>query len=304
MVDARSSAEGASLGMIHRSSLRERIVSIAQNRWGMSYHLGEGARNNAATVKDSAEVRRACDLVEAAHFAQAELERLDQEKIDSICEAMVRAALREAGRLEAMEVEESGYGVPADKEEKNRLAAEDVWARFRDLRTVGVISESEYFLEIATPRGVVAGIVPPSSPTSTAIFMALISIKSRNALVLSPHHSVARCTNETVRVLRDAAIEEGLPADAIGCMTRVTSEGTKALIRHERTAMILATEDHGLVRLTFSSGEPVFGFGSGTVSMYYISPLDLMDIERVAFKPQPVEGTRPSGTRWELQRAA
>jgi acetaldehyde dehydrogenase (acetylating) len=290
--------------MTHRSSLRGRIVSIAQNRWGTSQRLGEGARNNAATGKDSVSVRQACDLVEAAHFAQAELARLDQEKIDSICEAMVRAALREARRLGTMEVEETGYGVPADKEEMNRLAAEDVWARFRCLRTVGVISESEDFLEIATPRGVVAGIVPPSSPTTTAIFMALISIKSRNALVLSPHHSVARCINETVRVLCDAAIEGGLPVDAIGCMTYVTSEGTETLMKHERTAMILEMEDDGLVRLTFSSGEPVFGFGPGIASIYDVSPLVLMDIERIAFKPLPVEGTRPSVATWALQKAA
>jgi len=249
-------------------------------------------------------VRQACGLVEAAHRAQAELARLDQEEIDSICEAMVRAVLCEARRLGTMEVEETGYGFPAEKEEKNRSAAKDVWARFRDLRTVGVISEYEDFLEIATPRGVVTGIIPPGSPTSTVVFMALISIKSRNALVLSPHRSVAHRTDETVRVLREAAIRAGLPAGAIACMTHVTGEGTETLMKHGRTAMILAMEDDGLVRLTFSSGEPVFGFGTGTVSMYDISPLDLMDIERVAFKPRPVEGARPSVTMWALQKAA
>lgn len=244
------------------------------------------------------------DPVEAAHLAQDELARLDQREIDSICEAMVRAVLREARNLGTLEVEETGYGFLADREEKNRSTARVVWRRFRDLRTVGVISESEDYLEIAAPRGVVAGIVPPSSPTSTAIFMTLISIKSRNALVLSPHNSAARCTTETVRVLRDAAIESGLPADAIACMTDVTSEGTQALMGHDRTTMILAMGDDGLVRLTFSSGEPVPGFGPGTVSVYDISPLDLMHIERVAFKPQPVGGARPSVLTWELQRAA
>ena len=250
-------------------------------------------------------MRRAREPVEAAHLAQDELARLDQQEIDSICEAMVRAVLREARNLGTLEVEETGYGFLADREEKNRLTAGVVWRRFRDLRTVGVISESEDFLEIAAPRGVVAGLVSPSSPTSTAIFMTLISIKSRNALVLSPHHSVARCTSETVRVLRDAAVQEGLPAEAIGCMTHVTGEDTEALMKHERTAMILATEDDGLVRLIFSSGEPVFGFGTGIVSIYDVSPLDLMDTERVAFKPLPAaEGMRPSVAMWELQTAA
>jgi acetaldehyde dehydrogenase (acetylating) len=113
-----------------------------------------------------------------------------------------------------MAVEETGFGVPDDKREKNRFAAEDVWNYFRGLRTVGVVSESKDVVEIASPRGVVAGIVPSTNPTSTAIFKVLIAIKSRNAIVLSPHPSAARCINETVRVMREAAIKEGLPADA------------------------------------------------------------------------------------------
>ena len=217
---------------------------------------------------DLVAVEQACDLVEAAHRAQAELSRFDQRKIDRICGAMVRAALGEARRLGAMAVEETGYGVTADKEEKNRFAAEDVWNRFRDLRTVGVISESEGVVEIASPRGVVAGVVPSTNPTSTAIFKALICIKSRNALVLSPHHAAVRCTNETVRILREAAAEEGLPPDALGCMVRTTREGTQALMKHEHTAVILATGGAGLVRAAYSSGKPAFGVGPGNVPVF------------------------------------
>ncbi len=218
--------------------------------------------------KDLAAVEQACDLVEEAHRAQAELARFGQEKIDRICEAMVRAALREAARLGAMAVEETGYGVPADKEEKNRFAAEDVWNRFRELRTVGVISESRDGVEIASPRGVVAGIIPSTNPTSTAIFKALICIKSRNALVLSPHHAAVRCTNETVRVLREAAVEEGLPPDALACMTKTTREGAQALMKHAHTAVILATGGIGLVRAAYSSGKPAFGVGPGNVPVF------------------------------------
>src|ERR1051326_2396397 len=90
---------------------------------------------------------------------------------------MARAALSDAARLGAMAVEETGYGVPADKQEKNRFAAEDVWNYFRGLRTKGVVSESKDVVEIASPRGVVAGIIPSTNPTSTAIFKILISIK-------------------------------------------------------------------------------------------------------------------------------
>ena len=141
--------------------------------------------------KDLVSVQQARDLVEAAHRAQSEVAGFDQAKIDRICEAMARAALREAARLGAMAVEETGYGVADDKREKNRFAAEDVWNYFRELRTVGVVSESKDVVELASPRGVVAGIIPSTNPTSTAIFKILIAIKSRNAIVLSPHPSAA-----------------------------------------------------------------------------------------------------------------
>jgi acetaldehyde dehydrogenase (acetylating) len=230
--------------------------------------------------KDLVSVQQARDLVEAAHRAQVQLARFDQGKIDRICEAMAKAALREAARLGAMAVEETGFGVAADKEVKNRFASEDVWNYFKGLRTVGVVSESKDVVEIASPRGVVAGIIPSTNPTSTAIFKCLISIKSRNAIVLSPHPSAARCINETVKVVRDAAVKEGLPADAIGCMTTATIEGTEALMKHKQTAVILATGGIGLVRAAYSSGKPAFGVGPGNVPSF---------IERSADVPKAVQ---------------
>src|SRR5918999_3742756 len=146
--------------------------------------------------KDLVSVQQARDLVEAAHRAQAQVAEFDQAKIDSICEAMARAAQADAARLGAMAVEETGFGVPEDKEVKNRFAAEDVWNAFKGMRTVGVIAESKDVVEIASPRGVVAAIIPSTNPTSTAIFKILIAIKSRNAVVLSPHPSAARCITE------------------------------------------------------------------------------------------------------------
>src|SRR5438552_14860418 len=204
--------------------------------------------------KDLISVQQARDLVENASRAQAEIAGVDQAKIDRICKAMSRAALREAARLGAMAVEETGFGVPDDKQEKNRFAAEDVWNYFRGLRTVGVVSESKDVVEIASPRGVVAGIIPSTNPTSTAIFKVLIAVKSRNAIVLSPHPSAARCINETARVMKDAGVREGLPAEAMGCMTTATREGTAALMKHKMTAVILATVGIGLVRASYSSG--------------------------------------------------
>lgn len=230
--------------------------------------------------KDLISVQQARDLVEGAFKAQAEIVKFDQAKIDRICESMSRAALREAARLGAMAVEETGFGVADDKREKNRFAAEDVWNYFRGLRTVGVVSESKDVVEIASPRGVVAGIIPSTNPTSTAIFKVLIAIKSRNAIVLSPHPSAARCINETVRVMREAAIKEGLPAEAAVCMTTATIEGTEALMKHKQTAVILATGGIGLVRAAYSSGKPAFGVGPGNVPVF---------IERTADVPKAVQ---------------
>ncbi len=215
--------------------------------------------------KDPVSVQQARDLVEAAHRAQAQVAEFDQAKIDRICEAMARAALSEAARLGAMAVEETGFGVPADKQEKNRFAAEDVWNYFRGLKTKGIVSDSKDVVEIASPRGVVAGVIPSTNPTSTAIFKILIAIKSRNTVVLSPHPSAAKCINETARVMRDAGVKEGLLADAIGCMTSATIEGTETLMKHRQTAVILATGGIGLVRAAYSSGKPAFGVGPGNV---------------------------------------
>ena len=193
---------------------------------------------------------------------------------------MARAALRDAVRLGQLAVEETGYGVPDDKREKNRFASEDVWNYFKGLRTVGVINESKDVLEIASPRGVVAGIIPSTNPTSTAIFKILISVKSRNTIVLSPHPSAARCIGETARVMREAGVKEGLPAEAIGCITSTSIEGTEALMKHKQTAVILATGGIGLVRAAYSSGKPAFGVGPGNVPVF---------VERTADVPMAVQ---------------
>src|SRR3954471_24634206 len=230
--------------------------------------------------KDLLSVQQARDLVEAAHRAQQEVARFDQAKIDRICDVMAKAALRESPRVAALAVEETGYGVAEDKQVKNQFSAEIVWNYFRNLRTVGVVSKTKDVVEIASPRGVVCGIIPSTNPTSTAIFKILIAIKSRNAIVLSPHPSAARCINETVKVMREAGVKEGLPADAIGCMTTATIEGTEALMKHKMTAVILATGGIGLVRAAYSSGKPAFGVGPGNVPVF---------IERSANVPKAVQ---------------
>ncbi len=215
--------------------------------------------------KDLISVQQARDLVIAAHEAQKIFATFSQEKVDSICAAMAAAALAEKDRLGRLAHEETGYGVAADKAEKNRFAAEDVHNFFRNLKTVGVINETESVIEIADPRGVVAAIIPSTNPTSTAIFKILISLKSRNGVVLSPHPSATQCINETARVMRAAAEAAGAPAGLIGCMSVPALQGTEELMKHKLTSVILATGGTGLVKAAYSSGKPAFGVGPGNV---------------------------------------
>ncbi len=218
--------------------------------------------------KDLTSQQEARDAVEAAYRAALTVGKFDQNKIDQICSAMAAAALSDAARLGQLAHEETGFGKAEDKREKNRFAAEDVWNYFRPLKTVGVVSETANIIEIASPRGVVAAIIPSTNPTSTAIFKIIIAIKSRNSIVLSPHPSAARCIAETVRIMREAGVKNGLPAEAIICLTNSTIDGTEELMQHKRTAVILATGGIGLVRAAYSSGKPAFGVGPGNVPVF------------------------------------
>jgi acetaldehyde dehydrogenase (acetylating) len=229
--------------------------------------------------KDLQAIQAARDLVEAASRAQAVVAGFDQAKIDAICRSMATAAHSHSMRLATLAHEETGYGVPADKNVKNLFSAVDVHNYFRNLRTVGVVRDTGSVVEIASPRGVVAAIIPSTNPTSTAIFKILIAIKSRNAIALSPHPGATRCVVETVNVMREAGVKAGLPSEAIGCIELTTIEGTESLMKHKLTAVILATGGLGLVRAAYSSGKPAFGVGPGNVPAF---------IERTADAPKAV----------------
>lgn len=225
--------------------------------------------------KDLQSVQAARDLVEAAHRAQSQVAAFDQATIDEICNVMAKAAESNSMRLATLAYEETGYGNATDKNVKNLFSAVQVHSYFRGLRTVGVVRESESVIEIAAPRGVVAAIIPSTNPTSTAIFKILIAIKSRNSIVLSPHPSATKCVVETTRVMKEAAVQAGLPADAIGCIELTTIEGTEALMKHKLTAVILATGGLGLVRAAYSSGKPAFGVGPGNVPAFIEKTADV-----------------------------
>lgn len=231
------------------------------------------------TDKDLRSIQQARHLVSRAAEAQRALIEFSQDRIDRITAAMSQAALREIHRLGEMAAAETGFGIPADKAEKNRFAAVNVYQAFKDMKTVGIIRETETIIEMADPRGVVAAIIPSTNPTSTTIYKILIALKARNAIVLSPHPAAVNCIAETARLMREAAVAEGLPPEAISWMTEPTIEGTQELMKHPQTAVILATGGMGLVRAAYSSGKPAFGVGPGNVPAF---------IERTADVPKAV----------------
>ena len=218
-----------------------------------------------SSEQDLKSIEQARELVERAYKAQKTLAAFPQERVDEIVGAMARVALEDAYRLGEIAHLETGFGSAADKASKNRFSAEQVYNFIKPMRTVGIVRQTESIIEVASPRGVVAAIIPSTNPTSTAIFKILIAIKARDAVVLSPHPSATNCINETARIMRESGEAAGLPAGAIGCMTIATIEGTQELMKHKRTALILATGGIGLVRAAYSSGKPAFGVGPGNV---------------------------------------
>ena len=190
---------------------------------------------------------------------------------------MAEAGLGAAEKLARMAVEETGFGNVADKILKNKFGSEFVHEAIKDLRTVGIIREVKRkgILEIASPVGVIAAIIPSTNPTSTTINKALIALKGRNTIVFSPHPAAAGCIQEASRILSEAATAAGAPEGAIGCLSHSTIEGTRELMSHRKTALILATGGHGLVKAAYSVGKPAFGVGPGNVPAYVESSADI-----------------------------
>src|SRR5688572_3211396 len=202
------------------------------------------------TDKDLASIAEARALARAARQAQPLLAELSQEQIDAIVTAMAEAVTPHAEALAQLAVEETGYGVVADKVQKNLFASRQVYDFIRPMRTVGVVNriDDKKIIEIAEPFGVVAAVVPSTNPTSTAIYKILIALKARCPIVLSPHPSAARCITRVAEIMSEAATAAGAPAGSIGWMTAVTLEGTQELMKSRDVAVILATGGMGLVR--------------------------------------------------------
>jgi len=169
-----------------------------------------------------------------------------------------------------MAVEETGFGKVEDKTFKNHLAATILYESIKDMKTIDIIREDEAnkLIEIAEPVGLVMGIVPSTNPTSTAIFKAMISIKSRNAIVFSPHPSAAKCTIKAAQLMHDAAVEAGAPENVITCVTSPSIGATNELMKSKEVAIIIATGGPGMVKAAYSAGKPALGVGAGNSPAY------------------------------------
>ena len=217
--------------------------------------------DNVTTTIDSVEALQA--RIKEMRAAQAEFAKFTQEQVDKIFYAAAMAANKARIPLAKMAVEETGYGIMEDKVIKNHYASEYIYNKYKDMKTCDVISDDKAFgyKQIAEPIGLVAAVIPTTNPTSTAIFKTLICLKTRNAILISPHPRAKACTAEAARIVRDAAEAAGCPKGIIDWIDVPSLDMTSELMRS--ADIILATGGPGMVNAAYSSGKPALGVGPG-----------------------------------------
>ena len=223
------------------------------------------------TSPDLAAVDQAIgDLVAKGMKALAEYASYDQAQIDHIVAKAAVAALDQHGDLADLAVKETGRGLFEDKAVKNIFACEHVTNSLKGLRTVGVIGHDELtgITEIAEPVGVIAGVTPVTNPTSTAIFKALISLKTRNPIIFGFHPAAQESSVAAAKVVRDAAVAAGAPENCVQWVEAPSLQATAALMNHPDVSLILATGGNAMVRAAYSCGKPALGVGAGNVPAY------------------------------------
>jgi acetaldehyde dehydrogenase (acetylating) len=227
--------------------------------------------------KDLLSIQQVRNQIRMAKEAQRTLAGFSQKQIDDICAAMAEAGAKHAESLAQMAHEETGFGIPADKTLKNLLGSSGVWDAVKDMKTVGFINElpEEKIWEVAVPMGVIAGIIPSTNPTSTVFFKSIITIKSANAIIFSPHPSARKCIAEATRLMAEAVEAAGGPRDAIACMQTLTMTATDELMSHDDIALILATGGGAMVKASYSSGNPAIGVGPGNGPAYIEKSADI-----------------------------
>lgn len=228
--------------------------------------------NNRVSRKKSLNVRSDGDRLEELREtisktveAQKEFSTYSQDKVDKIFKAVALAANTARIPLAKLAVEETGMGIVEDKIIKNHFASEFIYNKYKNDKTCGIIEQDDDsgITKVAEPVGVVAGIIPTTNPTSTTIFKSLISLKTRNGLVISPHPRAVRSTIETAKILLDAAVEAGAPQNIISWIEKPSLVLSEALMKDSNIKLILATGGPAMVKAAYSSGHPSIGVGSG-----------------------------------------
>ena len=211
-------------------------------------------------IDDTAALERALARVREAQRAFA---TFDQKQVDKIFFAAASAANQQRIPLAKQAVSETGMGIVEDKVIKNNYAAEYIYNAYKDVKTCGVIEEDAAFgiQKIAEPIGVIAAVIPTTNPTSTAIFKCLLALKTRNAIVISPHPRAKESTVAAAKVVLDAAVAAGAPEGIIDWIDVPGLEMTNLLMRE--ADLILATGGPGMVKAAYSSGKPAIGVGAG-----------------------------------------
>ena len=212
----------------------------------------------------------------ALRTAQAKFATYTQEQVDCIFRAAALAANQARIPLAKMAVTETGMGVVEDKVIKNNYAAEYIYNAYKDTKTCGVVEEDKAFgtKRIAEPIGVIAAVIPTTNPTSTAIFKTLISLKTRNAVLISPHPRAKKSTIAAAKIVLDAAVAAGAPKDIIGWIDVPSLELTNTLM--QEADLILATGGPGMVRAAYSSGKPALGVGAGNTPAVIDKTADIL----------------------------
>ena len=195
--------------------------------------------------------------------AQIEFAKYSQEQVDKIFQAAAIAANQARIPLAKMAVQETGMGIVEDKVIKNHYAAEYVYNKYKNEKTCGIIEEDKSYgiKKIAEPVGVIAAVIPTTNPTSTAIFKILISLKTRNGIIISPHPRAKKCTIEAAKIILEAAVKAGAPEGIINWIDVPSLELTNLLM--QSADIILATGGSGMVKSAYSSGKPALGVGAG-----------------------------------------
>ena len=216
-------------------------------------------------------------LVGQAKTAAAVFTQFTQEDVDRIVKPMVLAALEQAQYLARLAVEETKLGVMEDKVIKNMVASEFVYNYIKDKKTVGVIREirERNLLEIAEPIGVLFSLTPITNPTSTVLFKCIMAIKTRNAVIFSPHPKAWHCCSEAVRIMYEAAVKHGAPEGVFTCLESPTLPDNAYLMRHKDVGLIDATGGPGMVKAAYSSGKPALGVGPGNTPVYLEKTADV-----------------------------